>query len=1134
MKLLIANRGEIAVRIGSAASDLGIESVAVYSEDDARSLHVCRADSAVGLDGVGALAYLDQEQILRVGKDSGCDAVHPGYGFLSEDAEFARQCLGAGLAFVGPTPDALSLFGDKAKARLLAEDLGIAVVLGISEPVGVDRAREFFASLPAGSSVLVKAVSGGGGRGIRLVAEADQLEAAHSRAQSEAQAAFGVPDVYVERFVAGARHVEVQIAGDSSGGLACFGDRDCSLQRRNQKILEIGPAPSLPDDVRHGIVVASLALAEAANYQSLGTFEFLVEGSNFYFIEANARLQVEHTVTEEVTGIDLVQLQIRLARGESLDALGFSARSVAAARGIAVQARVNMEVMLPDGAAQPTGGTLEAFDLPAGRGIRVDTFGYAGFRPSPNFDSLLAKVVGHAHDGDLSRALRRTSRALSDFRIEGFETNIPFLQALLSHADVSDWNVHTRFVDEQIESLAGCTPLQKRFFASADPAETAGGIAGARVDPNDPLAVLSYGKRPRARSSDGPLPQMRKDGGQQLSAAMQGTIVSVEVAVGDEVGPQSLVLVMDSMKMEHEIRAGASGIVLEINVAAGDTVYAGHPLAFIEEREIEIESAQGADNVGLDFVRPDLAEVQERHAVTLDAARPDAVEKRRRTGQRTARENVEDLCDPESFVEYGQLVLTPGSGLLRDEVIRKFPADGMITGIGSVNGAEFPGEASRCVVLAYDYTVLAGTQGVLNHVKTDRMLEVATKWRRPVVLFAEGGGGRAGTGGKREGGGATTAAGQGRSDDMYRPLDTPTFATLGSLSGLVPLVGITSRFCFAGNASLLGCCDVIIATENSSIGMGGPALIEGGGLGVFRPEEVGPMEIQVPNGVVDLAVKDEAEAVAVAKKYLSYFQGAVQTWECADQRLLRRIVPENRLRVYSIRELIGVLADSDSVLELRPRFGPGMITSLARIEGRPVGIIANNPQFLSGAIDSDGSDKAARFMQLCDCFDIPVVVLCDTPGMMVGPEIERTALVRHCSRLFVAGANLSVPLVTIILRKAYGLGAQAMAGGHTKRPMLTVAWPTAEHGGMGLEGQMKLGFRNELAAIDDPEERATRYAELVAAAYERGKALNAGVAFAFDDVIDPADSRRCITGALGSVPRAAPRLTKKRPYIDTW
>ena len=357
---------------------------------------------------------------------------------------------------------------------------------------------------------------------------------------------------------------------------------------------------------------------------------------------------------------------------------------------------------------------------------------------------------------------------------------------------------------------------------------------------------------------------------------------------------------------------------------------------------------------------------------------------------------------------------------------------------------------------------------------------------------------------------------------------------MGRLSGQVPLIGITSRFCFAGNASLLGCCDVIIATADSNIGMGGPALIEGGGLGVFRPEEIGPLDVQKKSGVVDIAVADEAEAVMVAKKYLSYFQGHLKNWDCADQRLLRNIVPENRLRIYNVREVIDTLADTNSVLELRPEFGLGMVTAFIRIEGRPIGLIANNPIYLSGAIDSDGSDKAARFMQLCDGFDIPILVLCDTPGMMVGPEVERTGLVRHCSRLFVTGANLTVPHLTIVLRKAYGLGAQAMAGGSFKEPFATIAWPTGEFGGMGLEGQVKLGFRNELAAIEDPSERLSRYNQLVEAAYQRGRALNAGVSFAVDDVIDPADSRHWISNSFDSVPPPVKREGKKRRNIDTW
>ncbi|MCC7363949.1 MAG: carbamoyl-phosphate synthase large subunit, partial [Dehalococcoidia bacterium] len=466
-----------------------------------------------------------------------------------------------------------------------------------------------------------------------------------------------------------------------------------------------------------------------------------------------------------------------------------------------------------------------------------------------------------------------------------------------------------------------------------------------------------------------------------------------------------------------------------------------------------------------------------------------------------------------------------------DEVIRKFSTDGMVTGVGSVNGEHFAAPANRAVVLAYDYTVLAGTQGALNHPKTDRMLELAEKWHLPVVFFTEGGGGRAGTGGKREGGRAVADqadVGGGR------PLDTPTFATMSRLSGAVPLVGVTSGRCFAGNAALLGCCDVIIATKGSNIGMGGPAMIEGGGLGVFAPEEVGPFDVQVANGVIDVAVEDEHEAVEAAKQYLSYFQGAISTWDAEDQRHLRNCVPENRLRIYDIRKIIELLADRGSVLELRRGFGHGMVTSLIRIEGRPIGVLANNNAHLAGAVDSDGSDKAARFMQLLDAFDIPLLVLMDTPGMMVGPEVEKTALVRHCSRLFVTGANLTIPHMTVVIRKGYGLGAQAMAGGSFKEPFFTVSWPTGEFGGMGLEGQVKLGFRNELAAIEDPAARLKRYEELVARAYERSKAIQSAVSFGVDDVIDPADTRRWVLSGLDSVRTAPRRHGKKRANIDTW
>jgi len=1140
-KILIANRGEIAIRIARAAADLEIKTLSVYSEDDANSLHSQKTDESIALDGRGVRAYLDMAQIITVAKENHCDAIHPGYGFLSENADFAAQCVENDIVFIGPSPETIALFGDKVQARLLAESINVPLVKGISEPVTLETAADFFESLE-GKPMLLKAAAGGGGRGMRIVHNTNEIAESLARATSESEQAFGIGDIYVEELIEKARHIEVQIAGDRSGEILHFGDRDCSLQRRHQKLIEIAPAPALDESMRDNLIEASRSLAMAANYEGLGTFEFLVNTSDqepfFAFIETNARLQVEHTVSEEVLGVDLVQLQISLAQGDLFTSMGINQDVIGKPQGYAIQARVNMETMLADGTTKPSGGTLTAFDVPSGPDVRTDTFGYVGYNTSPSFDSLLAKVITHSKSQEFEKAAKKTYRALSDFRIEGLSTNISLLQSLLMDDDFISSNMHTRYLDQHIVEILDRADLNSKFFTTTLP-ESHGAQAGASIDSRDPLAVLAFGKGSESSSDSAVVEPVQDsidvpDGLSAISAPIQGTIVSIGVKVGQNVSIGQQILVMEAMKMQHEITATMSGIIEHITVQDGDTVWENHPLVFVNVSDIQISIELDHQEVDLDYIRPDLAQIHQRHAVTLDAARPDAVAKRRATGQRTSRENIDQLCDVDSFMEHGSLVLTPGTGLPIEEVIRKFPTDGMVTGVGSVNGDLFPEEKSRTVVLAYDYTVLAGTQGAINHPKTDRMLELAEKWKRPVVFFAEGGGGRAGTGGKRAGGESTTTQGQGRSEGAYRPLDTPTFAQMGRLSALVPTIGITSRYCFAGNASLLGCCDVIIATENSNIGMGGPALIEGGNLGIFRPEEIGPTEVQSPNGVIDILVKDEIEAVEAAKKYLSYFQGPVSDWECADQRLLRPIIPENRLRIYDVREVIETLADSDSVLELRKEFGLGMVTAFIRIEGRPIGVLANNPNYLAGAIDSDGSDKAARFLQICDAFDIPLLVLCDTPGMMVGPEIEKTALVRHCSRLFVTAANITIPHATIVLRKAYGLGAQAMAGGSFKESFFAASWPTGEFGGMGLEGQVKLGFRNELEAIEDPSERVTRYDELVEAAYARGRAINYGTSFGVDDVIDPADSRRWISNAFASVPAPAPRDGKKRPNIDAW
>ena len=593
---------------------------------------------------------------------------------------------------------------------------------------------------------------------------------------------------------------------------------------------------------------------------------------------------------------------------------------------------------------------------------------------------------------------------------------------------------------------------------------------------------------------------------------MQGTVVSLAVSEGDRVTTGAPVVVIEAMKMEHVIAAEVSGTVRAVHAVVGATVFPGDALVDVEEGSGAAVEAAATAAVDLDTVRADLEEVLRRQGLTRDEARPAAVARRRKTGQRTARENLADLCDPDSFEEYGSLVIAAQrSRRPVPELIEQTPADGLVGGIGRVNG-------KRCAVVSYDYTVLAGTQGHRNHSKKDRLFELVERLHLPLVLFAEGGGGRPGD---------TDAPG-------VSGLDVMAFALFARLSGLVPLVGVVSGRCFAGNAALLGCCDVIIATEHSNIGMGGPAMIEGGGLGVYTPDEVGPISVQAPNGVVDVTVADDEEAVRVAKQYLGYFQGPIDQWDCVDQRSLRSIIPENRLRVYDVHDVIETMCDIGSVLELRPQFGVGIVTALARIEGRPLGIIANNPQHLGGAIDSDGADKAARFMQLCDAFDVPILFLCDTPGFMVGPEAEKTAQVRHFSRMFVMAASMTVPFFTIVLRKGYGLGAQSMAGGSFRAPVFTVAWPTGEFGGMGLEGAVQLGYRRELDAIEDPAARQAEYERLVARAYEAGKALNTATYFEIDDVIDPMDSRRRIVNALRAAPPVPARQGKKRPFIDTW
>ncbi len=1067
-RVLIANRGEIALRIARAAAELGIQSVAVYAGDDVASPHVAAADQAVALPGSGARAYLDIDAIIAAAKGAGCDALHPGYGFLSENAGLARACAAAGITFIGPAPEHLETFGDKAAARALAAKLNVPLIPGTGA-LDLPAAQAF---LTQHGAIMLKARAGGGGRGMRLVLDPGELDAAFAACTREAKAAFGDDGLYAEKLIESARHIEVQIVGDGTRVLA-VGDRDCSLQRRNQKLVEIAPAPNLPDATR--AAMASAAQALCAGYRGLATVEYLLDTAtgDFAFIETNPRLQVEHTVTEEVTGLDLVRLQFELAAGKTLTELDLTAAPPAV--GAAIQARINAETLTADGLVKPSSGTLTAYAPPGGPGVRVDGAGAVGLAVGGAYDSLLAKVIARGRNP--AEAAARLDRALGEFTITGVATTAPLIRAILAQSDWKDGAATTRFIDDHAAEL----------------------VAGLPLPPESAQAHFET-----------------LDGALTIAAPLAATVGAIEAVEGDLVRPGQALAVLEAMKMEHLVHAASGGRVLRIAVQPGQTVAEGQPLLFLEPVEMDAAIAADAAAEDLDAIRPDLAEVIARHRFTLDEARPEAVARRRKTGHRTARENIDDLVDPGSFLEYGALAIAAQKRRrTTEDLIANTPADGLITGIGTVNCGLFAPDKARCAALAYDFTVLAGTQGAMNHRKTDRLMAVIADQKLPVVWFAEGGGGRPGD--------TDTTAVAG--------LDVPTFRSFAQLSGIVPKIAIVAGRCFAGNAAIAGLSEIIIATKDSNLGMGGPAMIEGGGLGVFRPEQIGPSAHQWANGVIDILADDEAHATRLAKQALSYFQGALTDWTAPDQRRLRHAIPENRLRVYDVRTLINGLVDEGTFLELRGGFAAGMVTGLIRIEGRPMGLIANDPRHLGGAIDGDGAEKAARFLQLCDAFALPVLSLCDTPGFMVGPDSEDAAAVRRVSRQFIAGAKLRSPLFTVVTRKGYGLGAQAMAGGSFHSPAFIAAWPTGEFGGMGLEGAVKLGYRKELEALGDPAEQKALYDQLVARLYAAGKATSMAAALEIDAVIDPADTRRWVVGGLDAAAGSA------RPWavrVDSW
>lgn len=586
---------------------------------------------------------------------------------------------------------------------------------------------------------------------------------------------------------------------------------------------------------------------------------------------------------------------------------------------------------------------------------------------------------------------------------------------------------------------------------------------------------------------------------EQLLSPMPGVVIEIQTSAKASIRRGEALFVVEAMKMENTIVSNFDAVVQEILVKKGDIIRKGQPLMTYQKGSTPADKKKRETPEDLDSIRPDLQALRDRRRFLSDAARPEAVAKRAAKGQQTARQNLALLCDEGTFREYGALaVAAQRSRRSEEDLIQNTPADGLVCGLASVNQSLFDGQPQNCVVMAYDYTVLAGTQGMYNHHKMDRLLGVASKQKLPIILFAEGGGGRPGDVDVQ------TVAG----------LHIMTFYAYAKLDGIVPRISIVSGYCFAGNAALAGASDIIIATKNTSIGMGGPAMVEGGGLGQFHPKEIGPANVQEANGVIDVLVEDEPQAIQAAKQYLSFFQGSLDQWDVPDQRLLRQLIPLNRKRVFDIRTVVATIADRDTVFELGRGTAQSMFTAFVRIEGHAIGVLANDAQYEAGAITSAGAAKAVRLLKLCESFGIPVLSLVDTPGIMVGPEAEKTGTVKQAAELFKVGAKLRVPSFAVVLRRAYGLGAMAMTGGSFHAPDFIVSWPSGEFGAMGLEGAIKLGYRKELEAIADPRERQAAFDEMLARAYQRGQALSMAAHLEIDEVIDPIDTRAWIISGL--------------------
>jgi acetyl/propionyl-CoA carboxylase alpha subunit/acetyl-CoA carboxylase carboxyltransferase component len=1120
-RVLIANRGEIAIRIARAADALGIETVGVYAAADALGLHTRVVGEAreIGAGGDPVRAYLDIDALIAVAHDTACDCVHPGYGFLSENAEFARRCQGAGLVFIGPRPETLALFGDKVAAREFARANGVPVVPG-SRAALADAAQATSIADGLGYPVMLKASAGGGGRGMRRVNGPAEIAAAFASAAREAEAAFGDGALFVEKLVLYPRHIEVQILADAAGTVVHLFERDCSVQLRNQKLVEIAPAPNLEPTLRQRILDDAVALARAAGYLNAGTYEFLVapELGERYFIECNPRIQVEHTVTEAVTGVDLVEAQFRLAAGESLADLGLADQAaIAAPRRYAVQARV----------AATGAGTITAYREPSGPGVRVDACGYLGLAPPPQFDPMFAKVIGVSSSaGTLGSALDRTARALAQFQIGGLPTNLASLAAVLARPELAAGDARTTLLADHPELTApAATPAASSAHTLlSQQAAALGGPRPALPPTLTPAASLAIG-----------------DGEEGVECPMAGSVVELNAKAGAAVAAGDTLMVVSAMKMETAVTAPCAGVVAELaTLEVGGAVAAGQIVATITPSA----GAAAPRTHGEDTWAPTLGAVKALQAIAHARFAPGSTDpgvvRQRNRGKLTCRERIDLLLDPGSFRELGSVA--GFASYDEDGQIADFTPSNHVGGWGRV-------DSRTTIVCADDFTSRGGHADGSIGGKSNYLDRLSLEFKCPSVRLLDGssGGGSVaamvpkqqaeGESAARESTGAIAAgrprvSGGGGSflpGHLGSTLYAEQLATVPVVNLLLgSVVGIGAA------KAVLGHFSVMVRDIAQLFVAGPPVVAHAMGYDITK-EDLGDWRVHCRNGSVDNLAETEEDAVAQARRFLSYLPASVfeappviATDDPADRREdeLFTLVPRKRTTTFDMRRAIRLMADKDSFFEIGPLWGTDQITGFVRFGGHPMGVIASDSRHANGgALTADGCDKLRRHLDLCDVFHLPILNLNDNPGFAVGLEHEMAGTIRKGGEWMIAFAQVSVPIFTVIMRRSFGVAGNNYAtpkAGASAR----VVWPAADVGGIPPEGGIEAAYKRQLAEAADP---AALRAEINARIESARGPIGPLSRFQMEEMIDPRDTRRWICDWVENAARIASQPGKLAP-----